>query len=343
MRILLISAGALPTPPPHYGGLEQVVSDLAGELVRRGHDVTVACTGDSRLPEGVKQLVTAPSARFEWTVERDGYQAYKDRLKEFDVVDDHSHCKYAYLSSPPLPIIGSVHDRLPFAAAPPDQPKPCFVARSRAHAEALKEDLARECLFVYNGVGSARYPYQEWKGERLLFLSRIDQWKGALEAVRAAKQMNVPLDVAGEDITVQDAGYVARVMRECDGRQIRYWGRVPHDLKLELLQNGRALLSPLQAPYFEVFGLHLVEALLCGTPVFARMNGAVEEILGNNSWIGHAVPKDEQIACCIDKLLILPECHRPEECRKRGLFFSVERMADEYLRLYERVKAGDRW
>jgi glycosyltransferase involved in cell wall biosynthesis len=129
-------------------------------------------------------------------------------------------------------------------------------------------------------------------------------------------------------------------MEACEdsGGLVRYLGRVPFDYKLELLQTARCLVSPLKPPYIEIFGLSTVESLSCGTPVLSTDRGAARELLVHGTTGALA----QDTTCLEQNLAIALKC-QPEACRKQAEKFSREKMASDYLILYEAMLQGESW
>ena len=194
---------------------------------------------------------------------------------------------------------------------------------------------------LYNGIDLERYPYQEKKGDRLLFVGRMEPFKGAHWALQAAIALRMPLDLIGKDHDTNQA-YVKNLKQQIadaktKGYDIQYLGEVDHAMKLKYLQNAKALLFP--ALWSEPFGLVPVEAAACGTPTIATSNGALPEVIshGRTGWLASNIdeftsyiPKAEQID--------------PLACREWvEQKFSSEVMANAYLDCWERVLRGEGW
>jgi len=340
LKIALISTAVFTSPVPSYGGLEQVVWELAVGLSEVGHKVTLIAPKGSKCPPGGELIETVPPSNSPFrNPEEDAYKVYKDRLEEFNIINDHSWMKYAYIheKADDLPLIGTVHGQLPYRTPPPVK-HPCFVGVSKAHAEYLSGHLGIPVEYAYNGIDLDLYPFKEEKGDYLLFLARMSREKGAHEFVQICKKVRMKGVVAGSDKFVDDPRYVERVMQMCDGRMIRYLGEVPFDLKVELLQNAKALVCPLLPPYIEVFGLTTVEANACGTPVISVDRGACRELIKNgvNGFVVRSIFDIPKAIKKLDKI-------DPKNCRKVGEKFSRKEMTKRYIQLYKRVLRGQCW
>jgi len=143
----------------------------------------------------------------------------------------------------------------------------------------------------------------------------------------------------GSDQYVEDPNFVMEVMRRCDGKQISYMGEVSHDLKIHYLKNAKALISPLLAEYSEVFGLNLVEANACGTPVIATASGAVPEVIQDmkSGFVTENVPE------MLERLNLSAHLLRPKDCRQNAERFSKEKCAERYMVLIRKVLNGEEW
>ncbi len=190
----------------------------------------------------------------------------------------------------------------------------------------------------YNGIDLELYPFQEEKQDYLVYLSRMSYYKGALQFIDLCRKAGVKGVLMGSDRYVEDPGFVMEVMRRCDGKQIKYMGEVSHDLKVHYLQNAKALVSPLLSEYSEVFGLNLIEANACGTPVIATNSGAVPEVIADtlSGFVTENVP--EMLGC-----LGMLDSIDPKLCRVNAEDFSKENCAERYLELIKRVLDSDTW
>lgn len=325
-----------------YGGIEPVCGNLAVKLAEKGHDVTVFCPNGSQLGDKVK-IVPTSEANINYNY---GYEANQNNLiaeylktNQIDILHDHTHQKYIYLygkDHPEQKICSTLHNQVNFQSKPPVR-FANMIGISNYHALEASSVLGMHLEFVYNGIEIDKYPYREDKDDYYLFFSRISRFKGAHEAINCAKQLGVNLKVAGEDAFVQDPQYVMQVMQSCDGQRIKYLGCVTEDKKKELLAGAKALILPIL--WNEPYGLVMAEALACGTPVITMPRGAAPEIVQHRK-NGYLCQSMEEIKMAMK--LVENEIDTLA-CRERAKEFSLERMVDNYEKLYEKIMNGEEW
>ena len=345
MKILLISSGILEVPPLGYGGLEQIVADLAIELDKIGHTVCVVCPNESTIGNigNIDAWVCGEKNRNAHQWEREAFEKYKNRLIEFDIIHDHSWTKPSYLAkidNPKLNVISTLHGMLgpgsPYGSPPPVD-KPCFVGISKDHAQSIASFLGIASRFCYNGIDLDKYRFKQEKSDRYLFLARINPYKAPHVFIDLMKQANKQGDIVGDDILVEDPNYVEKVLMMCNDLQgqIKYWGGATRDRAMEFFQNAKAYIAPLLPPWREPFNLCVIESMACGTPVIGTANGALPELIehGKSGFVCQTI---------FDMLQYLNKVNeiRPEECRQRAEQFSRKRMVDTYLELYNEVIKG---
>jgi len=338
MKILLISSGIIPVPPPSYGGLEQVIADLAIELDKMGHRVVVLC------PEG--SLIGTVGNIDAWVIGAPTFNAHaweynafvqtSKYYNSFDIIHDHSWRKFSYLSGHPN-IISTLHGICPYEASP--IPKPCFVGISKNHAKEVSEKMKIHCECVYNGINLENYvlPHNNKKEGFYLFVGRINVSKGPHYFIQLMKQYKKKGIIIGDDIFVEDRNFALKVKRTAIENGIGYLGNRPRDFVIEMMQKCKAVVMPLDMKnWSEPFGLFVVEANACGVPVISTRNGALPELIkdGENGML-----YDSPLSIKLD---LLPSINKTK-CRKAAEKFSRRKMAQEYLKLYEKILKGERW
>ncbi|HEX4777843.1 MAG TPA: glycosyltransferase family 4 protein [Acidimicrobiia bacterium] len=342
LRIAMLAPLHEAVPPLQYGGTERVVSWLTEELVRRGHRVTLFASGDSRTRAElvpVTPVALRPCAAGEvigpHLLE---IGLLRDRLSAFDVV--HSHVDFFALpfrrpGDPPL--VTTLHGRL-------DLPEffPIYTAfRSQAFvsisdAQRLPVPMLRWVATVHHGLPLADYPAGEGRGDYVLFLGRMSPEKRPHAAIDLARQAGVRLVLAAKVDPVDRAYYEDAIVPRLGGPGIEYVGETNLATTLELLRDARALLFPIDWP--EPFGLVMIEAMACGTPVLTRRCGSVPEIVehGTTGFVGD---DDDALALALRRIdrIDRAACRRSVATR-----FTVEHMADGYEAVYRRLVREER-
>jgi glycosyltransferase involved in cell wall biosynthesis len=187
---------------------------------------------------------------------------------------------------------------------------------------------------IHHGVDLALYPVGEGKRDYMCFIGRIAPAKGTHTAIEVARRAGIPLKIAGEIQPIFREYWEQQVKPHVDGSLIEYIGEADFAIKTELLRRARALLFPID--WEEPFGLVMVEAMACGAPVLAFARGSVPEIIkdGVSGWISKDVPTMARQA---QELSISPQC-----CREyANQHFSLNRMVDDYVALYDRLSSGE--
>lgn len=326
MRIALVSSDVFPTPPESYGGLEIVVANLASRLCDLGHDVTLYALPGSRPDHRVR------------TVPLDDTPTFGPGLLEHDVIHYHGwHADrlWALASAhPQRAFVQTWHGPSMGLAAPPPNVVVCGV--SRWHGAALAAELGASARGVPNGVRLADYPlYRGQRDDYLVSLNRLDPAKGIDRAIRLAREVGMPLRIAGPESGVPSEEYVRAVLTRCDGRDVVWEGSLTLGEKVPLLQRARALLW--LGGWEEPFGLGIVEANACGTPVLGLARGAVPEILAAGG--GRVVDTlGADLHAAHPAWFWHPDARStPDRCRENAERFSDLAMAEAYLRVYAEV------
>ncbi len=323
------------TPPRHYGPWELVTSLLTEALVARGVDVTLFATQDSVTAATLDAVVPAgyaedPSVDAKvWEFRHLSHLfAQADR---FDVI--HNQADFPAHAFAPLvdtPIVTTIHGFSSERIVPmyaPFQERVHYVAIS----DADRHPALRYAATIHHGIPMADFAFDADGGEDLLFFGRIHPDKGAAEAIAAARASRRALDLYG---IVQDEGYHARAVAPALGDAIRYHGAVGGADRVRALGQARALLHLIN--FDEPFGLSVIEAMACGTPVIATRRGSMPELIVEGV-TGFLVDSADE---AVDAIARAGEIDRAA-CRAHvAARFSVERMADDYLALYRRVLGG---
>jgi len=338
MRIAQVAPLAESVPPTLYGGTERVVSWLTEDLVHRGHHVTLFASGDSHTHAEL-EAVTPRALRLDSNI-RD-CQPYMcmlldkvaARADEFDVIHfniDLIH--YPLFRSMADFTVTTLHGRLdlpdliPFYRAFPDMP---LISISRAQRKPMPP--VNWMATVHHGMPRTLFrPYADGGGY-LAFLGRICPEKGIEDAIAIAERVGIPLKIAAK-VDPADKGYFeARVKPLLSSRYIEFIGEISDREKNDFLGNAMALLFPICWP--EPFGIVLIEAAACGTPVIAYDCGSVPEVI-EDGITGFIVRGPERAATAIGRLGMLDRNLIRRRFEQR---FTVEQMTAKYLDVYSRL------
>ena len=343
LRVAMLAPPWIAVPPPGYGGIEAVVDLLCGELVTRGHDVTLFAAPGSRSTARVHTLLDAAhpdtigSAMHESDHVAGAFDAIDqsaDRGLPFDVIHDHSGFTALAMSSRiSPPVVHTLHGPMVGETARFYQRhahKAHIVAISHSQVEHAPAGV-RAAAVVPNPVAVDRWPLCTEKDDYLLWIGRLDPVKGAHRAIEAARLAGRPLILAGPIQTGQ-----ADYFRECiephiDGRRVRYVGEITGARKQQLYAHAAALLMPIR--WEEPFGMVMIEALACGTPVLAFAEGAAREIVidGHN---GLLVDDEAEMARATEHLSSID----PVVCRQSAASrYDVAIVVAGYLAVYRRA------
>lgn len=339
MRIAQVAPLYERVPPVYYGGTERVVSYLTEELVKQGHEVTLFASGDS-LSRATLVSPCAKSLRLDPDCsDRIVYHVVQleqvfQRAADFDIVHFHTdYFHYPFSRRQKLAHVTTLHGRLDLKELVPlyrefdDMP---VVSISESQKAPLP--WVRWFGTVHHGLPLDLYRFQENEpGDYLLFLGRISREKRPDRAIEIAKRAKMRLKIAAK-VDALDQRYMKEQIRPLlDHPLVEFLGEVGDADKAELMRNAYALLFPID--WAEPFGLVMIEAMACGTPTVAFRRGSVPEIIddGVSGYLVHSV---EEAVQALDKARNFDRvaCRRTFEKR-----FSAERMARDYIAVYERV------
>jgi len=333
MRVAMLGSISWRTPPRAYGPWELVTSLLTEALVARGVDVTLFATLDSQTSaklEGVAPRGYSEDPALDAKVWEALHVAHLfERAGEFDLI--HNQADFVPLVFSRLvatPMITTIHG----FSSPRILPVFERYADRQHYVSISDADRAPSLAYaatIHHGIEVGKFPFDRDGGDDLLFFGRIHPDKGAGEAIRAARAAGRKLVMCG---LVQDEGYHQReVAPFIDGKAVEYRGVVGGEERLRALGAARGLLHLI---HFDVpFGLSVIEAMACGTPVIAHRRGSMPELI-EDGVTGFLVDSFDEAIAAIERLGEIDRraCRRAVEER-----FTVDRMADEYLALYERV------
>ncbi|HEY8489856.1 MAG TPA: glycosyltransferase family 4 protein [Dehalococcoidia bacterium] len=336
MKILQLAPLWETVPPPAYGGTESVVYELTEELVRRGHQVVLRASGDSQTTAELRStyhrsLRTAADLADRHPHDWLHVATALAEAEEFDVVHNHAgELAMAMAQMVRVPVLTTMHCLITPDTHPIWNRYPWYyntISWSEYEQMPPVEGPAFAGV-VYNGIRVETFPFQARKDGYLLFLSRISPEKGAHLAIQVARRAGCRLVMAGKVDERDRAYYESTVRPLIDGRQVEFIGEADACLKRELYRNARALLLPLT--WEEPFGLVMVEAMACGTPVITMRRGAAPEIVVHGETGFLAEDLDQMVAAVSQVDRIDPaRCRRHVETR-----FDVAQMVDAYEAIY---------
>jgi len=335
MKIAQIAPLAESVPPKLYGGTERVVAWLVDELVDLGHEVTLFASGDS--VTGAELIPVCPRALRLGRPRTDpmAMQAaliedVASRAKDFDLI--HAHIDWLHLpllSRLGVPFLTTCHGRLDLPLFPDvirRFPSAAFVSISENQRIALPQ--ANWVGTVYHGLPPDLLRPSFETGSYLAFLGRLTVEKGPEPAMRIARAVGMPLHIAAKVPRGETTYFKERIEPQVDGRQVRLIGEVNDRAKQGFLAGAAALLFPIDWP--EPFGLVMIEAMACGTPVIAFRSGSVPEVV-DHGITGFVVSDEEEAIQAIGRLSKLDRRRVRAQFEKR---FTSRRMAEEYLNHY---------
>ncbi|HYC41897.1 MAG TPA: glycosyltransferase family 4 protein [Noviherbaspirillum sp.] len=340
MKIAQVSPLFESVPPKGYGGTERVVSYLTEELVRQGHEVTLFASGDSktsaRLIPAVEESVRNSVLDHSWLawhlIQMDLVAEMAD---EFDVIHFHTDfLQFPTIRHSRTPYLTTLHGRL-------DLPHLAPLYRHFKSAPLISiSDSQRRPLpwanwwsTVYHGMPADLYPYNADPGDYFLFVGRLSPEKRVDRALDIAIQCDRPIYIAAK-LNKSEEGYFKEVIKpRLRHPLVTYVGEVGENEKRELLEHASALLFPIDWP--EPFGLVMIEAFSCGTPVLAYANGSVPEIV-EDGVTGFVVTNQEEAVRAGRRI----ESISRQACRERfERRFTAPCMAANYLAAYERLQS----
>jgi len=332
MRVAILSPVAWRTPPRHYGPWEQMASNIAEGMVKKGAEVTLFATGDS-ITAGKLESVCAQG------YEEDRSQDAKvleclhisnlmEKAGDFDII--HNNFDFLPLTYSGLiktPMITTIHGFSSPRIIPVFKKYNSighYVSISNADRSPELDYLAT----VYNGLDTSNFKFNESPGDYLLFFGRIHPDKGTEEAIAIAKKSKRRLYISG---IVHDEGYFKNKIETHFDDQIQYLGSAGPEKRNDLLGNAIALLHPIN--FNEPFGLSVAEAMLCGTPVIAFNRGSMPELIKHEEtgFLVNTVDEAVEVVSALNKI-------NRQNCYDWATSqFSSEKMVSDYFELYQQI------
>jgi glycosyltransferase involved in cell wall biosynthesis len=338
LRIGMIAPAWLAVPPTGYGGTEALIDALCRGLSTAGHDVHLFASGDSTCPvtlHSVSERALGVDVGGV-AVEIDHVVAAYREFDRFDIIHDHTTAgPFVGRSMTATPIVTTNHNRFArpfstgFAEIASDVP---VVAISHHHA-ATAGDIPLGAVILH-GINPADFPVGSGSGGYALFLGRMIEAKGAHRAIHAAVAAGISIFIAGKAVAPDEIAYVEEQIRPFLGSSVHYLGEIETAAKLELLAGASCLLNPIA--WDEPFGMVMIEALACGTPVIALRSGAAPEIV-EDGVTGLLVDHEAELVAALEAVSTIDR----SACRAavEG-YFSVDRMVAEHVAFYTEVIAA---
>ena len=343
MRIAMLSPLYESVPPRLYGGTERVVSYLTEELLPAGHEVVLFASGDSRTSA---ELVSACSSSLRMesrcsdpvAIHLVMLEEVLRRQAEFDII--HSHVDYlGFLLQrrTRVPVVHTLHGRCDLwehtFLFPEFRDCPLI---SISDSQRQPAPSLNWLDTVYHGLPEDLYTFRDQPGGYLVYIGRISREKQVESAINIAVRSGLPLKIAAKVDKPDLSYYEGTIKPLLDHPLIEFLGEVGDREKDELLGSALAFLHPIDWP--EPFGLSMIEAMACGTPVIARRRGAIPEVV-DDGITGYVFEDDEEAVAAIRQRL--PSFSRTG-CRKRfEERFLARRMAEDYVKVYGSVLARD--
>jgi glycosyltransferase involved in cell wall biosynthesis len=333
LRIALIAAPFIAVPPAEYGGTELFVGQLAEGLSKAGVEAVVYANGESTVQAERRWLyerslwpIKQPERAWIRELNHTSW-AIRDALKDCDVIHVQSPQGLAFSHLVDRPFVLTLHgpheDYLSeYYARYPDVQYVCI-----SDAQCRQESLPH-LRTIHHGIDLSLYRLVENKQQYLSFIGRIAPIKGTHLAIDVAHRTGIPLKIAGEVQPTFREYFESKIRPKIDGKLVEYIGPADLQAKNELLGNSMAMLFPIQ--WNEPFGLVMVEAMACGTPVIALPGGSVPEVVVEGV-SGHVCRSIREMTRCIRDLNTKPADVR----RYVEENFSVEVMVRKYINLYQ--------
>lgn len=339
MKIAQVSPLHESVPPLLYGGTERVVFHLTEELVKFGHEVTLFASGDSKT--SARLIETTPKALRLDCNPIDPLIAHLlqihdilERIDEFDIIHFHTdNLHFPLAQCLRVPLLTTLHGRLDIPGL-----DSLFAKYGNVPLVSISQAQRRHAPHghwvanVYHGIPLDLYkPNYSGKRDYLAFLGRMSPEKGPEHAIEIARRCGTKIKMAAKIGRDDEAYFKSKIEPLLSQPHVEFIGEINEEQKQEFLRNAKALLFPICWP--EPFGLVMIEAMACGTPVIGFPNGSVPEIIEDNL-TGFTVNDIDEAVAAVEKLDLLT----PQQIRSRfEERFSSASMAQNYLKIYQRL------
>lgn len=339
LRIAQVAPTVRRVPPPAYGGTEEIVSLLVEELVRRGHRVTLFASGNSTAGAQLESRVPVDLATAGITERADDTNACLydlinaaacfERASDFDVIHNHAGPATMMLANlGPTPVLTTLHNNLDRRSLPVLLAYNGYYNTISISAKRGLPDRGFAGV-VHSGIDCKTFPFAAQGSGYLLSLGRISQEKGTRTAIEVAKRLRRRLIVAGNVNRHDELYFKNKVEPAVDGRLISYFGEADRNQKRKLYAGADCFLFPIE--WEEPFGLTMIEAMACGTPVIAFNRGAVPEVVVDRE-TGFIVNHVDEMVEAVKKIDTIDRRWCREHVERN---FSASCMVDNYLAIYD--------
>ncbi len=342
LRIAQIAPLWFPIPPEKYGGIERIISFLTEELVKRGHEVTLFASGNSKteaklIPLTKKGLIHLEVAWQDYWFNLFNHSVAFEKANQFDII----HCHWGIIGGffqkiVKTPVLQTMHNT-PNAIDPrwkifnhyKNDLNLVFISKSERKNAPVK---IKNSWIVYNGMDISRFKFNPKSKEHFVWIARICEEKGTKEAIQIAKKAKVKLLLAGQ-IQPHHREYFRKEIKPELNSQIQYVGELSQKELSDFYGSAKGCLYPIR--WKEPFGLVMTESMACGTPVIAFNRGSVPEVIKDGK-TGFIVKSINEAVRAIKKIDQIDR----RECRKWvEENFSVEKMVDNYEKVYQKILA----
>ncbi len=355
MKIIQIAPIWERVPPKKYGGVELIVSNITEELIKKGHEVVLFATGDSKTraklfsiyPHRLRDSNIMENKYYEVLEIAQAVEFAKN--EKFDIIHSHllsTGLVFSKISK--IPMIFTLHGDLDTEQNVPGQ-REILSSYKDANFVSISDDQRNGAPklnyidTIYNGIDLNFFDFNKKpKGKYLVFLGRITDKKGPIEAIQVAQKTGLKLKIAAKIDEDKEEFYNSKIKPQIDGEQIEFIGEVNPKERNQLLKNALCLLNPIK--WEEPFGLVMIEAMVCGTSVVAFSRGSVPEIVKDGETGFVVKPGDvEAMAEAVRKIQKMSDSEYSkmrQNCRRHVEDnFSIEKMVSGYEKVYQKILA----